>query len=533
MHTSAMDLAAMANLAKWSVIGLASPFVARWLYLAARSVYDDVYTRWAQRAHDKLTLNHIRQQNAVFAVRHIEPDDNGRLGVTFDGKTYHNLDTGEVFTQLATVYLDPMRAQIDAIHRMMLAMRGVNAGNARQADTLLEGTRPSPVWPGRVTLDDLLQRYGIRPGYHQIALGLTLDPDTGEVRPVVGDMAQMVHVLLSGASGFGKSTELEALAKQLILGGDCDVCAVDYGVNTFGMLREHLLYPIADTPGLAVALFGTLMRELERRKAAFGQYPQVKDLAQYNALTGEHLRPLVCFVDESAALFRQPETKGPAVDLAQMGRKFGLGLVFAGTDFKADTLPSEATGNFGARIALHLRPSLSQSLLFCRDAANLRDKGRALAALPGTAGLVEMQCPIVETWDDLPPGQAQIELANCAPDGASRPAEMAQATELPRSIEQVDDAGLPDDERVRCIVAAGFSKRQAALRVFGGDAGAAWRKLEQALSTLPVAGSSSSDQENVTGDSDAVETPDSTSTTGSTGRSADDSVAAPDRVGEV
>lgn len=388
--------------------GVAAWAIGRRVYRAGVKLYDDLYQRWRQAKHDRLTLEHIATQNELQGIRTIPPDERGRWPLLY-GKAGILRDPNNLraFTLTAVIERWPRLERLDWMHKQLIALQGVQAGTARQLPELTPSAAVR--WPATITLDDLLKRSGARPGLHRLALGVTFDGD--QERIVYGDMQSMVHVLVSGASGFGKSTLLEALAKQLILGGDCDVCAVDYGVNTFGALGDHLAYPIADTPGLAVALFRELIAELQRRRAMFQDYPRVKDLGQFNTTTGGDLRPLVCFVDESASLFTQEGTKGPATELSQMGRKYGLGLVLAGTDFKATTLPTEATGNCGARIALHLRPSLSQSLLGNRAASDLKDKGRALCELPGTPGLIELQCPIVRRWDDLPAKRPQVELA--------------------------------------------------------------------------------------------------------------------------
>ena len=49
---------------------------------------------------------------------------------------------------------------------------------------------------------------------------------------------------------------------------------------------------------------------------------------------------IVVFVDETAPLLAVPEVEKPFVQLARTGRKYGVGLVCAGTDFKATTIPT-------------------------------------------------------------------------------------------------------------------------------------------------------------------------------------------------
>ena len=447
---------------------------ARALYRVGLRMYDDLYARWRDVRHDRLTLERIATQNELQNVREIRADERGRYPLLYgEGGILRDPNSLRAFTLRAVLERWPALERLDAMQRTFLALQGVPAGNARRVEALQEPV--ARAWPSRVTLEELLG--GRRPGLHSVVLGLAVD-EAGQRRVISGDMTEMVHVLVSGASGFGKSTLLEAMAKQLVLGGDCDVCAVDYGVNTFGALQEHLLYPIADTPELAVLLFRELIEELHRRRGLFAEHPRVRDLDQYNEATGAGLRPVVCFVDESASLFSEKGTKRPATELAQMGRKYGLGLVFAGTDFKADTLPTEATGNCGARIALHLRPSLSRSLLDCRDAAELRERGRALVELPGVPGLVEVQCPIVRRWDDLPGGGERRTLERA-------PRDDGPLGEHPRVTNPHYDGRKA--AQIRELHAQGLSQRSIEEIVFGYPGGDAYKQVKAVLDSATTA----------------------------------------------
>lgn len=459
-----MDWTSLANLAKWSAIGLAGPFVARWLYLAGRTVYDDIYERWRDWRHDRLTLQHINTQNRLNDLRAIYPDSAGRLPLLYgENGILRDPNNLRAFTLEAVRETWPALEQLDWTVKTLLAMQHARTSAAHQMPTLAAPIQPA-AWPARVTLSDLLARGRVQPGLHRLALGETIDPTTGQANPVVADMTELVHALVSGASGYGKSTLLEAMAKQLALGGDCDICAIDYGVNTFGMLADHLIYPIADDAGSAQALLRELIRIGRERKERFRDYPQVKTLAQYNTILAQTghiddtsktpLRPIVCLIDETPDLLENEGVKGCLQELARMARKFGIGLVCGGTDFKATTLPSSTSGNFGARIGFHLQPGLSRSLLHCTDAFRLNVKGRALALLPGQP-MVELQCPQVDTWDDLPPRRPQIALQPCSEPPAPSPL-----------VDQADDPSLPDAERVRRLHRAGLSDTAIARRVF-------------------------------------------------------------------
>ena len=407
----------------------------RAIYRMGLRVFDDVTERINREAQRKLTREHIADQNALRRLREIKPDDRGRFPLLFGTNgILRDPNTLRKFTLDVVCEVRPWLEDIDARVRSLVAAGGWPTPATAQAMIPEAAITGSGSWRS-ITLGELVRSYG-KPSYHRLLLGETLDQATGERRPVTGDMSDFVHVILTGSTGWGKSTALEAMAKQLALGGDCDLAFVDYGVNTFGMLADHGLYPIADTPAAAVALFKVLVQEMHARRAAMAEYPQVKKLDQYNEIAGADLRPLVVFCDEASSLLdKSSDARELVRDLTAMGRKYGLGCVFGGTDFKVDTMPSETRGNCGLRMAMHLEePGLSRSIIRSTNAVNLTDKGRALAVLPGIAGLVEVQFPMVATWDDLPPRQEQIALATAAVetaiadvDQARRVVEMYQA----------------------------------------------------------------------------------------------------------
>lgn len=350
---------------------------------------------------DWLDLKDKAKQVELNAVRVLKPNEQGRQGIVFDGKTYRDADSGEVFTIELVKHLDPVRFQLNQIQKTLMSMQGVSVAPQATVESLMTGEAQPQALPETITLREAMSKYNVRPGIHNVFLGVGLEG------PVLVDMQKAVHMLVSGASGFGKSTLMEAIAKQLVLGGDCDLAYIDYGVNTFGMLQQYSAYQVADSPEMAISLFRELIDEGLRRKELLREYPRAKTIDDYNRITGDDLRPIVCFVDEAAPLFSEQDTKQPITTLAQMARKFGMWLILGGTDFKATTIPSNCTGNCGARVGFHLQPGLSRSLLNCTNAFELDQAGRALAMIPGQK-MQEIQCPIVTSWDDLPSANVEV-----------------------------------------------------------------------------------------------------------------------------
>jgi len=383
----------------------------------ARRAVDDVRSRWVQVQEERLGLRRQEMMLQYDTMRHrvavLDRDEWGRAGIAYDGRVFRDLDTRAAFTQDLNLALEPVLEQLQVLLEVERARaRAMPPSHYHYenvvSNELAAGAEAAEAEAGKVelrkhiTLAELTKLYGAG-SYHRLLLGETVDEKGGYV-PVFGDLTDMVHVLISGATKWGKSTLQEALAKELVLSRDCDLAFVDLGCNTFGAFVPYALYPIAETPDLVVALFRALCQEMESRRQKMSQYPLAKTLEQYNKASGDNLRPIVCFVDEASVLFdKSSDAQELATDLTRMGRKYALGCSLGGTDFRAETLPTSARGNCGARFAFHFEEvGLSRSIIRSAEAVNLRNPGRALARLPGVAGLTELQCPIVDRWDDLP-----------------------------------------------------------------------------------------------------------------------------------
>ena len=352
---------------------------------------------------DRVELEGKKKQNELNAIKVLRPDENGRAGVFFDGAIFRNADSSEVFSMEITKSLDPIRYRLDSIQKTLLSMKGISIQPKDVLPELASGEVQGEL-PDYVSLEDALRKYNVRPSINNVFLGVSKEG------PVMADFERCTHVLLSSASGWGKSTAMESMAKQLVLDKGCELCFVDIGVNTFSAFASHSKYGIADTTEAACVLFQHLIDEASRRKEKLRELTRAKNISDYNALSGNNEKTICVFIDEGAFLFSEKETKRPITMLAQMSRKVSIFLIAAGTDWKASTIDSSCTSNFSTRIAMHLMPGLSRSLINCTDAYDLDKPGRALALLPGRK-LLEMQCPQVTSWDDLPSSVEQETLA--------------------------------------------------------------------------------------------------------------------------
>lgn len=363
---------------------------------AAFLLFDQVYRRVRVAQMDEIRLKRARAE----ALRHIAPQENGQLGVVVDGvrtPIIRNLDDHSVVTPTTTISTDDVAFRFNRLERLMLAMAQGHTPPQQLVEQLV-AENPRPTLQS-ATIGDLMQRYSFTPTLDRILIGETVDETTNQIAPLTLSIPASVHIVCTGASGLGKSTLLEAVAFQLAMVDNVQLAAVDYGSGTFDALASRLQWPLADTPELAIALMHELIKVAEDRRRLYKDAPRARTLMQYNALAGVNLPFVLAFFDEAPDLLENPYTREPVIQLSRMGRKYGIGLVFGGTEFKVDTMPSEARGNCQARIAFWLEAGLSRSVLNTAAASELEGKGDVWVKKPGQVGLIRGHTPLVVDAD--------------------------------------------------------------------------------------------------------------------------------------
>lgn len=373
------------------------------------------------------------------AIRHIAPDQNARLGVAFDGVTFRNLDDRAVFTMIQNVAVDPIMQRLDRMERMLIAS-GPGRSD-RVMDELEAPVQNAAQLPARVPLSGLLDG---PPSFRDVVLGVSVD-ESGTIQMIRSDMAKLVHVAVGGSSGWGKSVFLRSLGYQLAKSADpVDLVMVDLEGATLAPFAncDRLLYPVVDDEKGAAYVMRELTGELDRRKALFSEFPGVDSLYTYNAIAQEPINPIVSIFDEATALLENTEIERLIRVLALRARKYGLWLVLAGQDWKANSLDTAIRNQLSTRIQFKaMSGGQSRVLLQRSDAESLNVAGRAFGWLPGR-DLVEFQAPIIGYEDIL-----------AAMSGSGPQREIADE--------------LSEAERIAELHEQGMSRRQIALAIFG------------------------------------------------------------------
>jgi S-DNA-T family DNA segregation ATPase FtsK/SpoIIIE len=268
-----------------------------------------------------------------------------------------------------------------------------------------------------VTLGDLLASSEAATANHPLDVALGRDIAG---RPVFVNLAEMPHVLISGATGAGKSSCINALVTSMVMRATPDqvrLILVDPKRVELGQYNDlpHLLCPVVVDPKKAAGALSWAVREMERRYDLLAEHG-VRDLAGYNealangelvasgppptrelvatvaARTGspveehevaefEPLPFIVVVVDElnDLMMVAARDVEESVVRIAQMARAVGIHLVLATQRPSVDVITGVIKANIPSRMAFAVS-SLADSrvILDQQGAERLVGKGDML-----------------------------------------------------------------------------------------------------------------------------------------------------------
>jgi len=170
------------------------------------------------------------------------------------------------------------------------------------------------------------------------------------------------HILVGGESGSGKSTWLNTALASLLAGHtsqELQIAIVDPKAVEFQAYQgvPHLFRPIATEVDEASLLTAHLLAEIDRRQALF-RHAGAKNLSRYNKSVQDRLPLILLIVDEVTDIALQAGLKSPfytdLIRLVSKGRAFGLVVILATQNPKAEVLNTLIRGNMSTRIAFRV-----------------------------------------------------------------------------------------------------------------------------------------------------------------------------------
>ncbi|MBO4797391.1 MAG: DUF87 domain-containing protein, partial [Candidatus Methanomethylophilaceae archaeon] len=221
--------------------------------------------------------------------------------------------------------------------------------------------------------------------------------------PIYLDIAKMPHLLISGATGMGKSVCINSLIISLLYKAapeDCRLILIDPKKVELNMYSgiPHLLVPVVSDPKKAAGSLHWAVTEMERRFELIEDVG-MRNIQGYNDITKndpdrEHLPHIVIIIDELADLMMTApdDVEQNICRLAQKARAAGMHLVIGTQRPSVDVITGLIKANVPSRIAFHVSSQMdSRVILDISGAEKLLGRGDMLYAPVGSSKPTRVQ----------------------------------------------------------------------------------------------------------------------------------------------
>jgi len=263
-------------------------------------------------------------------------------------------------------------------------------------------------------------------------------------KAVLADLARLVHVLIAGTTGSGKSQCINGLITSILLRAtpdDVRLILIDpkkVELSHFDGI-PHLLAPVVTQHKMASAVLTNVVHEMERRYEFMlrtDNAQKIKDLNRKLVRMGEKPLPyIVVVIDELADLMMvaPAEVEHAVIRLGQMGRAVGIHMVVATQRPSVDVVTGLIKTNVPSRIAFAVSSQIdSRVILDSGGAESLLGEGDMLFHPYTSAKMLRVQGVMVspeemklvtEHWRLQAAPEFNEELLEGAPaeDGGSAP----------------------------------------------------------------------------------------------------------------
>ena len=231
---------------------------------------------------------------------------------------------------------------------------------------------------------------------------------------VYGDISKMIHMLVAGSSGSGKSVFLGSLIVSMIYKyspEELRLILIDPKKTEFVLYNNlpHLMInEIITDVNKAVQSLNWAIGEMNRRYSLFEQMSRsgkyVVNLDQYNEQLekNERLPKIVIIIDELADLMlaAKKEIEDRIQNLTQKARAAGIHLIVATQRPSTDVITGVIKSNLATRIAFYVATDVDSRVILDQSGAQkLLGKGDFLYTTPGLPAPVRVQSAFISAED--------------------------------------------------------------------------------------------------------------------------------------
>ncbi|MBI2640858.1 MAG: DNA translocase FtsK [Candidatus Sungbacteria bacterium] len=215
--------------------------------------------------------------------------------------------------------------------------------------------------------------------------------------PVFADLARMPHLLISGATGAGKSVCAHTMLTSFLYRNPPEILRfiiVDPKRVELSVYNDipHLLTPVITDPKTTIQALHWATKEMDRRYDVLSAH-QVRDIVSYNSAAaknqeGELMPYIVIIIDELADLMAvfPREVESAIIRLAQMARAVGIHLVVSTQRPSVEVITGLIKANITSRIAFQVASQIdSRTILDMAGAEKLLGNGDMLFLAGDTA----------------------------------------------------------------------------------------------------------------------------------------------------
>ncbi len=252
-----------------------------------------------------------------------------------------------------------------------------------------------------VSLGDI---HGLFPA-HASPMAFWLGKDvTGKA--ILADLVKMVHLLIAGTTGSGKSGCLNALISSILLRATPDevrMIMIDpkkVELSNFDGI-PHLLAPVVTNMKQATYVLDNICREMDRRYDVLSSNgcQDIRALNKKLVRAGEEPMPyIMVIVDELADLMMQApsEVEDSIIRLGQLGRSSGVHVVVATQRPSVDVVTGMIKTNIPSRIAFAVSSQTDSRIILDQGGAeSLLGMGDMLFSPMGSNRLLRVQGALI------------------------------------------------------------------------------------------------------------------------------------------
>ena len=249
-------------------------------------------------------------------------------------------------------------------------------------------------------------------------------------KPVVGDLANMKHMLIAGGSGSGKSVALQSLIMSGMLANspqELQYIMVDPKIAELTPYDgcAHMATPVITDKTKVAPMLRGLMKQHLARATLFSKYgvtsmddyndgikdgtivPDEKYLKDVRRNPDGTIPRLALVIDELGEMTLDKDVSKDCIELltrlGNVARTSGISMVLATQKPDRSTLPSIIKSNLLTRIGLKTEDgATSTSVIDTVDAKRLAGNGDGLIRQPGQAGLKRILFPFLKVKGDVP-----------------------------------------------------------------------------------------------------------------------------------